>query len=105
MQMQLGEIKEIKVLEPQKYLEQITLEIAVDIKPETAVLTENNSLFLDLEALQYSFVNDEITLEDLEIESVITEDDNFLEDEYAEDMDAYAHLDEIDLDLDKTFEY
>jgi hypothetical protein len=105
MQMQLGEIKEIKVLEPQEYLEQITLEIAVDIKPETAVLTENNSLFLDLEALQYSFVNDEITLEDLEIESVITEDDNFLEDEYAEDMDAYAHLDEIDLDLDKTFEY
>jgi len=105
MQMQLGEIKEIKVLEPQEYLEQITLEIAVDIKPETAVLTENNSLFLDLEALQHSFVNDEITLEDLEIESVITEDDNFLEDEYAEDMDAYAHLDEIDLDLDKTFEY
>jgi len=105
MQMQLGEIKEIKVLEPQKYLEQITLEIAVDIKPETAVLTENNSLFLDLEALQHSFVNDEITLEDLEIESVITEDDNFLEDEYAEDMDAYAHLDEIDLDFDKTFEY
>jgi hypothetical protein len=50
-------------------------------------------------------VNDEITLEDLEIESVITEDDNFLEDEYAEDMDAYAHLDEIDLDFDKTFEY
>lgn len=105
MQMQLGEIKEIKVLEPQEYLEQITLEIAVDIKPETEVLTENNSLFLDLEALQYSFVNDEITLEDLEIESIITEDDNFLEDEYAEDMDAYVHLDEIDLDFDKTFEY
>ena len=101
----MGEIKEIKVLEPQEYLEQITLEIVVDRKPETAVLKGNNALSLDLEELQHSFANDEITLEDLEIETVITEDDNFLEDEYAEDMDAVAHLDEIDLDFDKTFEY
>tara|TARA_R110002126_G_scaffold27040_2_gene91048 strand:+ start:3409 stop:3720 length:312 start_codon:yes stop_codon:yes gene_type:complete len=103
--MQLGEIKEIKVLEQQEYIEQIILEIAVDIKPETEVLTENNSLFLDLEDIQYSFVNDEITLEDLELETIETKDNNFLEDEYVEDIDAYAHLDEIDLDFDETFEY
>jgi hypothetical protein len=101
----LGKIKEVRVLRKKEYLEQITIEIAIDIKPETEVLTHNNLLSLDLEELQNSFVNDEITLKDIEIETVETEDDNFLEDDYAEDFDAYAHLDEIDLDFDETFEY
>ena len=76
----------------------ITIEIEVTKKPETEFLTEEKLLFLDLEEIENSLIIDEITLDDLEIETEQVPIDEFEEDDFEDGFDELNPLDELDFD-------
>lgn len=82
----------------------ITIEIEVSKKPDTEFLADENFVSLDLEKIENTLITDEITLEDLEIDTAQITIDEFEDDDFEEDFNELNPLDEIDLDFDEIFE-
>jgi hypothetical protein len=99
----LGLIKKY-LLNTKENIEMITIEIEVPKKPETEFLTDERLLSLDLEEIENTLITDEITLEDLEIDTEQLTINEFDDDDFEEDFNELNPLDEIDLDFDETFE-
>ncbi|WP_157691862.1 hypothetical protein [Polaribacter sp. KT25b] len=85
-------------------IEMITIEIEVPKKPDTEFLADENFVSLDLEEIENTLITDEITLEDLEIDTAQITIDEFEDDDFEEDFNELNPLDEIDLDFDEIFE-